>query len=214
MSGSSLSSPPRGAEVSPSRRRQATERDKTIGSSSRQVARSARKDLRLVRPRVVPSRTGASETQRSVPRLVDPPRRSEERPTPARLLYDGSDHPDSDSLQRHRSRGMSSDSVSTPSTPPVAEPSATPRRLQSLLIRGGGAPDVHVSLVTGGGHGPTLTTTEAGGSVLERMGESAAAVEAAGQSGAAPKTAGPKRAAPEPAGSKRAGPELARRIAR
>jgi hypothetical protein len=39
--------------------------------------------------------------------------------------------------------------ASMPSAPPVAEPSAAPRHLQSLLIRGGGAPDVHVSLVTG-----------------------------------------------------------------
>jgi hypothetical protein len=56
-----------------------------------------------------------------------------------RQLYDGSDRPDSDSLERHRSRGRSSDSVSTPSAPPTAEPSAAPRCLQSLLIQGGGA---------------------------------------------------------------------------
>jgi hypothetical protein len=71
------------------------------------------------------------------------------------LIYDGSDRPDSDSLQRRRSRWRSSDSASTPSVAPVAEPSAAPRCLQSLLIQGGGAPDVHVSLIVGGGHGPT-----------------------------------------------------------
>jgi hypothetical protein len=59
----------------------------------------------------------------------------------ARQLYDGSDCPDSDSLQRRRSRGRSSDSASTPSVQ-QAEPSAAPWRLQSLLIRGGGASDV------------------------------------------------------------------------
>jgi hypothetical protein len=59
-------------------------------------------------------------------RQVDPPRRSEERPMSARPLYDGSDCPDSDSLQRRRSRGRSSDSASTPSAPPVSEPSAAP----------------------------------------------------------------------------------------
>jgi hypothetical protein len=78
----------------------------------------------MVRPRAVPSGAGASELQRSAPRQVNPPRRSEERLASARQLYDGSDHPDSDSLQRHRSRGRSSDSASTPSAPPVAEPSA------------------------------------------------------------------------------------------
>jgi hypothetical protein len=67
-----------------------------------------------------------------------------------RQLYDGLDRPDSNSLQRRRSQGRSSDSALTPSTASVAEPSATPRRLQSLLIRGGGAPDVHVPLIAGG----------------------------------------------------------------
>jgi hypothetical protein len=55
MSGSSSSSPPRGAEVSSSRQPQVATRDKTVGSSSRQVARPAR----TVHPRVVPSRTCA-----------------------------------------------------------------------------------------------------------------------------------------------------------
>jgi hypothetical protein len=36
-------------------------------------------------------------------------------------------------------------------------------RLQSLLIRGGGAPDVHVSLVLGGGQGLAPVVVEAGG---------------------------------------------------
>jgi hypothetical protein len=67
-----------------------------------------------------------------------------------RQLYDGSDRPNSDSMQTCRSRGRSSDSASTPSGPPTAEPSVVPRRLQSLLIRGGGTPDVHVSLVAEG----------------------------------------------------------------
>jgi hypothetical protein len=143
-----------------------------------------------------------------------PPRRSKERSASARQLYDGSDRPDSDSLQRRRSLGRSLDSASTSSVPSVVEPSTTPRCLQSLLIRGSGASDVHVSLVARGGHGPTPAVVEAGGSALERMGESAAAVEAAGRSGAAPETTGPKRAAPETTGSKCAAPSRARRIAR
>jgi hypothetical protein len=60
--------------------------------------------------------------------------------------------------------------VSTPSTPPVIEPSTAPRRLQSLLIWGGGAPDVHVTLVVGGGHSPTPTVAEAGGTAPSAQG--------------------------------------------
>jgi hypothetical protein len=78
----------------------------------------------------------------------------------ARQLYNDSDRPDSDSLQRRRSRGRSSDSGTMPSMPPVAEPSAAPRRLQSLLIRGGGAPDVHMSLIAGESQGPALIAVE------------------------------------------------------
>jgi hypothetical protein len=89
----------------------------------------------------------------------------------------------------------------------VAEPSAAPQRLLSLLIRGGGAPEVHVSLVSVGDHGPIPAVAEAGGSSPERAGESVDAVEAAGQSGPAPKTAGSQCAAPEPAGTKRAAPK-------
>jgi hypothetical protein len=162
MSGSSSSSPPCSTEVSSSRQPQATGCDKTVGSISRQAAPPVREDQRTVCPRAVPSGMGASESQRSAPRQVDPPRRSEERPAPTRQLCDGSDRPDSDSLQRRRSRGRSSDSASTLSAPAVVEPSAAPRRLQPLLIRGSGALDVHVSLVTGGGHGPTPTVAKAG----------------------------------------------------
>jgi hypothetical protein len=96
-----------------------------------------------------------------------------ERPTTAHKLYDGSDRPDSDSLQRRRLRGRSSDSALTPSVPPMAEPSAASRRLQSLLIWGGGAPDVHVSHIAGGGHGPTPTVAEAGGTTPEPTTETA-----------------------------------------
>jgi hypothetical protein len=99
-----------------------------------------------------------------------------------------------------------SDSVSTLSAPPVAEPSAALRRLQSLLFRGGGAPDVHVSLVAGGGHGPTPAVVEAGGTSPEQMMENVAAVEAAGRSGEAPEMAGSRRVIPEQ-GSKHAAPE-------
>jgi hypothetical protein len=56
------------------------------------------------------------------------------------------------------------------SAPPVAEPSDAPRRLQSLLIRGDGAPDVHVSLIAGGGHGPTPAIAEVGEQPLSARG--------------------------------------------
>jgi hypothetical protein len=72
MSGSSSSSPLRDTEVSSSRRPPVTGCDKTTGSSSRQAARPAREDQRVVRPRAVPSGAGAPELQRSMPRQVDP----------------------------------------------------------------------------------------------------------------------------------------------
>jgi hypothetical protein len=123
-----------------------------------------------------------------------------------RQIYDGSDRLDSDSLQRHRSRGRSSDSASTLSAVPVAELSVAPRRLQLLVIWGGGVPDVHVPVIAGEGHGPTPAVAEARGTAPERMGESVAAVEAAGRSGEAPETADSRRDVPEQ-GSKRAAPK-------
>jgi hypothetical protein len=203
MPGSSSSSPPCATEVSSSQWPQTATRDKNVGFSSRQAARPAREDQRTVRPRVAPSRTGASESQRAAPRQTNPPRRSEECPAPVHQLFDGSDHPNSDSLQRHRSRAKSTDSASTPSALQVVDSCAAPRRLRSLLIRGGGTPDVHVSLIAGGGQGPTPTIAEVGGSAHERTGERIAAVEAADRSRAAPELAGSKHAAPEQGSSGR-----------
>jgi hypothetical protein len=143
------------------------------------------------------------ELQRAPPRQADPPRRSEERPAPVRQLFDGSDRPDSDSLQRRRSRVRSTDSASAPSAPQEADSGAAPRHLQSLLIRGGGAPDLHVSLVAGGGQGSTPAVVKVGGSAPERLGDRSAAVEVADRSGAAPELTGSKRAAPEKGSSGR-----------
>jgi hypothetical protein len=170
MSGSSSSSPPRGAEVSSSRRPREVGHDKTVGSISRPAAPPAHVGLRSTRFRTAPSGTDTPEPHRSAPRRIDPPRRSVERSTSVCQIYDGSDRPGSDSLQRHRSRKRSSDLASTPSAERVAEPSAAPRCLQSLLIRGGRALDVHVSLIAGGGHGPTSAVAKAGGTAPERMG--------------------------------------------
>jgi hypothetical protein len=199
MSGSSSSSPPRTTEMSSSRRPRTATRDKNAGSSPRQAARPAREDQRTVRTRVEPGRTGASGSQRATPRQVGPPRRSEERSNPVRQLYDGSDRPDS--LQRRRSRAKSTDSASMPSAPQAEDSGFVSRRLQSLLIRGDGAPDVHVSL--GGGQGPAPAVAVAGGLAHEHLGERIAAVDAADRSGAAPKLAGSKRAAPEQGSSGR-----------
>jgi hypothetical protein len=125
--------------VSSPRRPREAGHDKIVGSSSCSEAPSARVGRRSTRSRRVPSRTGAPELQRCAPCQTDPLRWSEERSVSVCQLYDGSDRPDSNSLQRRRSRGRSSDSATTPSAPPAAESSAAPRCLQSLLIRGGGA---------------------------------------------------------------------------
>jgi hypothetical protein len=135
---------------------------------------------------MVTSKTGASKSQRAAPRQADPPRWSEERPTPVRQLFDGSDRPDLDSLLRRRSWAKSTNSVSTPSAPQAVNSGAALWRLQSLLIRGGRALDVHVSFVAGGGQGPTPAVAEAEGSAPERSGERIASIEAADRSGAAP----------------------------
>jgi hypothetical protein len=68
MLGSSLLSPPHGAEVSSSRRPRETGHDKTVGSSSRPAAPPARVGLRLTRSRTTASRTGTPKLQRSAPR--------------------------------------------------------------------------------------------------------------------------------------------------
>jgi hypothetical protein len=67
-------------------------------------------------------------------------------------------------------------SASTPSALQEADSGVAPRRLQSLLIRGGRASDVHVSLVTNGGQGSTPAIAEVGGSASEQQGERFAAV--------------------------------------
>jgi hypothetical protein len=93
--------------------------------------------------------------------------------------------------------GKSSDSASTLSTPPSTEPSAAPRRLQSLLIQGSGAPDVQVSLVAGGAHDPSPAVAEAREPAPERAGVRVTTVEVVDRSGTAPEVAGSKRTAPE-----------------
>jgi hypothetical protein len=69
-------------------------------SRARSMRAQAREDSRAVRPHVAPSGSGATEAQRAPPRQAHPSRRSEERLAPVRQPFDGSDCPDSDSLQR------------------------------------------------------------------------------------------------------------------
>jgi hypothetical protein len=93
--------------------------------------------------------------------------------------------------------------ASTLSVPQVADAGAALWHLQSLLIRGGEAPDVHVSLVASGGQGSIPAVAEVGGSALEELGERSTTVETVDRSGAAPELAGSKRAAPEKGSSGR-----------
>jgi hypothetical protein len=104
--------PPRAAEVSSSRCPQSASCDKNVGSTSRQAPRPARENQRTAYTRPEPSRIGVTGSQSAAPCEADPSRQSEERPAPARQLYDDSNYPYSDSLQRPRSRGKSSDSMS------------------------------------------------------------------------------------------------------
>jgi hypothetical protein len=104
----------------------------------------------MTRSRATPGGTGAPEPWRPAPRQDDPPRRSEERSSSADQIYDRWERPDSDSLQRRRSRGRSTDLASTSTVPPVAEPSAALQHLQLLLIRGGGAPKFMCPLLPAG----------------------------------------------------------------
>jgi hypothetical protein len=150
MSGSSSSSPPRGAEVSSSCRPREVRCDKTVGSSSRPVALPARVGQWSVRSHAAPSGTDTPEPQRPTP--VKPTllegRRSDRCPSASFMTARTGLTP---TPCKHAGRGGGHRiSASTPSGPPAAEPSVVPRRLQSLLIRGGGTPDVHVSLVAEG----------------------------------------------------------------
>jgi hypothetical protein len=197
MSGSSMSSPPHATEVTSSRRPQTAASEKNAGSSSRLAARPALEDQQAARPRMAPGGPSAPEARRDPLRRADPPRRSEERTTPSRHLFDGSDRPDEDSLQRPRSRVRSTGSVSTSSAPQEVDSSAAPRCLWPLIIRGGGALDVQVSLAACGGQGLTLAMAEVGRSAPEQPRERNAVVEVAGLSGAALESVGTKRATPE-----------------
>jgi hypothetical protein len=173
MSGSSTLSPPRMVEVTSSRRPEPAAREKNASSSSRSVARPVREDQQVARPRMGPGGSSASEARRDPPCRVDPPRRSEERATPPCHLFDGSDRPDLDYLQRRPSRARSTGSASTPSAPQEADSDAAPWRLQSLIIRGGGAQDIQVSLAAGGGQGLTPAMGEVGRAALEQPGKRA-----------------------------------------
>jgi hypothetical protein len=174
MSGSSSSSPSRGTEVSSSRRLQATGRNKTVGSSLRQAAPSAREDQRTVRPRAVPSGMGASEPQRSAPVKSIPQegRRSGCRP-PASFMM-------------------------APTAPTPVAGEVVGLGVDADRVAGGGAKCCTVALAVVAylgrwsprrscvprrrrAHGPTPAIAEVGGPAPRRAGESVATVEVAGR---------------------------------
>jgi hypothetical protein len=142
-----------------------------------------------------------------LPRRVDPPKRSEERESSPRNLFDRSDHPDANSLRRCPSRARSTGSASTPSMPHEAYSSTAPRCVQSLIIRGSRAPDVQVSLPAGGGQGSTFAAAEVRRIAPEHLGEHSTAIVPAGRSGAAAESAKHQGPAPELARAKRSAPE-------
>jgi hypothetical protein len=78
----------------------------------------------------------ASEGQRDPPNQDDPPRRlvKHEPHPPPHHLYDDSDRPDAESLQRRSSKVRSTPPASAPGAPQGADTSVPPRRLQSLII--------------------------------------------------------------------------------
>jgi hypothetical protein len=72
-----------------------------------------------------------------------------------------------------------------------------------ITCPGGGAADVHVSLVADGGQGPIPTVVGVEGLAPEQTGERVAAVEVVDRSDAAPESVGPKRTALEQGSSNR-----------
>jgi hypothetical protein len=84
---------------------------------------------------------------------------------------------------------------------------ASLRRLQSFIIRGGGAPDVKVSLPGGGGQELTSDAAEVGRIALEQPRERTVVLESAGRSGPAPELAEHRDPAFESVGVKQTAPE-------
>jgi hypothetical protein len=115
----------------------------------------------VVCPHVAPSGTGVPESQRAPPRQADLPRRSEERPARVRQLFDGSDRPDSGSLQRRRSRARSTNSTSSPSAPQEVYSGA--RLAASAIIAYPGRRSLECSRFPRGWQGPRVTPDRGGG---------------------------------------------------
>jgi hypothetical protein len=91
---------------------------KGVGSSSKSVARPVREDQGVTRSHMAPGGPCASEGRRDPPRKDDPPKRPTEHEPSPHHLFDGSDHPDVDSLKRLSSKARSTPPVS-PAMPPV-----------------------------------------------------------------------------------------------
>jgi hypothetical protein len=207
MSGSSTPSPPRVVEVTSSRRPEPAAREKGAGSSLRSVALLVREDQRVTHSHMMLGSPGASEVRRDPPRQDDPPRMPVEHKPSPHHLFDGFDRPNTDSLQRRPSRARSTTPTLTLSVPQGVDTSAVPQRLQSLVIRGGGAPDVHVPLSAGGSQRPTSDAAEVGRTASEPTRERNTTLKPAGRSGPAPESAECRGPPSELVGAKRTTPE-------
>jgi hypothetical protein len=178
--------PPRAVEVTSSLRPEPTTRGKDVGSSSRSEARLVREDQRVTRSRTAPRGSGTLEGQRDLPRRDDPPRWPVEHEPSPHHLFDSSDRQDADSLQRRSLRARSTMPASTPSVPQGASTSIPSQSLQSLVIRGGGALDVHVPLSVSGSQGPASNAAEVGRTAPVQLGVRSTIPEPQGRSGQTP----------------------------
>jgi hypothetical protein len=101
--------------------------------------------------------------RRDPPHRDDLPRRSTERDSSSRHSFNDVEHPDSDSLRRHSSsKARSTPPASAPSVPQGGNTSIPQRRLQSLVLRGGGVLAVQVPLSAGGSQETPLGAAAAG----------------------------------------------------
>jgi hypothetical protein len=162
---------------------------------------------------MAPDGPGASEVRRDPPCRDDPPRRPVEHEPSPRHFFDGSDHPDSDSMQRHSSRARLMTSTSTPSAPQgdrLRRRPAAPLIFDHLGRRSPGRTcfpphwrGSRAGLRRGRGCEDSPEPPREHNTVLEPPGRSELAPESAERREPAFELVGAKRAAPEPGSSDR-----------
>lgn len=192
-----------------SRRSELAAREKGVGSGSQSVAHAAQEDQRVTHSLAAPGGACSSEGPRDPPCQDDLPKRPvEHKPPPPRHLHDGSDRPDSDSLKRRSSsKARSTPPASTPRAPWGEYTSAPPRRLQSLITRGGGAPAVEVPLSAGRSQVPASNATVVGRLAPEQPRDQITAHESSAKDERAPMPAESWEPASKLAWAKRSAPE-------